>query len=73
MRLAWHFIIFHNEFNKFNNTEAQMLDSIYHMMFKFFVIMFDEKTSRFCPIDVVMVVISFHYPKICKSLVVYRF
>ena len=22
---------FCNEFNKFNNTEAQMLDSIYHM------------------------------------------
>ena len=23
--------LFHNEFNKFNNTVAQMLDSIYHM------------------------------------------
>ena len=23
--------LFHNEFNKFNNTRAQMLDSIYHM------------------------------------------
>ena len=23
--------IFRNEFNKFNNTVAQMLDSIYHM------------------------------------------
>ena len=22
---------FHNEFNKFNNTRARMLDSIYHM------------------------------------------
>ena len=25
---------FHNEFNKFNNTGAQMLDSIYHMTLK---------------------------------------
>ena len=24
------FLLFHNEFNKFNNTGAQMLDSIYH-------------------------------------------
>ena len=24
--------LFRNEFNKFNNTGAQMLDSIYHMM-----------------------------------------
>ena len=28
--LAEHFIAFH-ELNKFNNTRAQMLDSIYHM------------------------------------------
>ena len=27
--------LFHNEFNKFNNTGAQMLDSIYYMTFKF--------------------------------------
>ena len=25
------FIECHNEFNKFNNTRARMLDSIYHM------------------------------------------
>ena len=25
------FYLFGNEFNKFNNTRAQMLDSIYHM------------------------------------------
>ena len=25
------FIFFRNEFNKFNNTRARMLDSIYHM------------------------------------------
>ena len=27
--------LFRNEFNKFNNTRAQMLDSIYHMAFIF--------------------------------------
>ena len=32
-RLAKHFIVFH-EFNKFNNTGARMLDSIYHMTIK---------------------------------------
>ena len=26
--------LFHNKFNKFNNTEARMLNSIYHMTFK---------------------------------------
>ena len=28
--------LFHNKFNKFNNTGARMLDSIYHMSLKFF-------------------------------------
>ena len=31
LRLAEHFLPFRNKFNKFNNTGAQMLDSIYHM------------------------------------------
>ena len=31
VRLAKHFIYFCNNFNKLNNTGAQMLDSIYHM------------------------------------------
>ena len=26
--------LFRNEFNKFNNTESQMLDSIYHVTLK---------------------------------------
>ena len=34
MRLANHFIAFLNEFNKFNNTEARMLFSIYHIIQK---------------------------------------
>ena len=28
--------LFRNEFNKFNNTGARMLDSIYHMTIKLF-------------------------------------
>ena len=27
--------LFRNEFNKFNNTRARMLDSIYHMAFRY--------------------------------------
>ena len=34
MRLAKHFISSATSFNKFNNTGAQMLDSIYHLTFK---------------------------------------
>ena len=29
-------LLFHNKFNKFNNTGARMLDSIYHMSMKLF-------------------------------------
>ena len=32
--------LFRNEFNKFNNTRARMLDSIYHMTLRFFKISF---------------------------------
>ena len=32
--------LFHNEFNKFNNTRARMLYSIYHMTSRFFEISF---------------------------------
>ena len=31
LRKREHFIHFRNEFNKFNNTEARMIDSIHHM------------------------------------------
>ena len=33
-RLAEHLSLFLNEFNKFNNTGARMLDSSYHMTLK---------------------------------------
>ena len=32
--------LFRNEFNKFNNTAARMLDSIYHIILKFIKIAF---------------------------------
>ena len=42
--------LFCNEFNKFNNTGAQMLYSIYHTTLKLLENrIFDVKTSRFCP------------------------
>ena len=41
--------LFRNEFNKFNKTRAQMLDSIYHMTLESFRNrVFGVKTSRFC-------------------------
>ena len=45
--------LFRNEFNKFNNTRARMLDSIYHMTIS-------VKTLLFCHLrNVVMDVITF--------------
>ena len=42
-------LLFCNKFNKFNNTGARMLDSIYHMTLKFIESrMFGVKMSRFC-------------------------
>ena len=50
-----------NEFNKFNNTGARWLDSIYHMPLKLYF--FGVKTSRFCHIlyNVIMDVIALRY------------
>ena len=39
---------FRNEFNKFNNTRARMLDSIYHMTFKI------NLKSHFCHKNVII-------------------
>ena len=42
-------LLFRNEFNKFNNTGARMLDSIYHMTLKLTKNrIFGVKTSIFC-------------------------
>ena len=51
--------LFRNEFNKFNNTGARMLDSIYHMAFKIiFKPYFGLKTLGFCHMRDVKSVIS---------------
>ena len=50
---------FRNEFNKFNNTEATMLDSIHHVTLKLFLInIFVVKTLGFCRMHDVKSVIS---------------
>ena len=42
--------LFHSKFNKFNNTWAQMLDSIYHMTLELFCNhIFGVKTLRVLP------------------------
>ena len=54
--------LFHNEFNKFNNTGALMLDFIYHMTLKLIKNhFFGLKMSRSCNIlrNVIMDVIMF--------------
>ena len=59
MRACRAFYLFHNEFNKFNNTVTRMLDSIYHMTF--IIILksyFDVKTLGFCYMCDVKSVIS---------------
>ena len=41
--------LFRNEFDKFKNNGARMLDSIYHMTFTFFLFhIFCVKTLGFC-------------------------
>ena len=64
--------LFRNEFNKFNETGARMLDSIYHMTLKVDKIRFFDVPSF---MNVIMDAITQRY-EICKSRelrVVYRF
>ena len=52
--------LFRNEFNKFNNTRARMLDSIYRMTNTLKSHFWRKKTSYFCYVrNVVMDVITF--------------
>ena len=54
-------LLFRNEFNKFNNTGARILDSFYHMTIKLIKKhIFGVKTSRFCHLlrNVIMDVIT---------------
>ena len=51
--------LFRNKFNKFNNTGAGMLDSIYHMTLKLFLNnIFGVKKFGFCHVRNVKIVIS---------------
>ena len=61
-------LLFHNEFNKFNNAGAQMLNSIYHITLKLLKnSIFVVKISRFCHYvpNVVIDIITKPY-KICS-------
>ena len=56
--------LFRNEFNKFDNIRAQILDSIHHMTLKLHKNhIFGVKTSRICHVlrTVIMDVITQHY------------
>ena len=67
--------LFRNEFNKFNNTGARMLDSFYHMISKLPKNhIFDVRTSIFCHLkrNIIIDVITLRY-LICKPLVICRF
>ena len=50
--------LFRNEFNKFNNTGARMLDSIYHMTLKKLIHIFGVNTLEVCHMRDVKSVIS---------------
>ena len=55
-------LLFRNKFNKFNNTGARMLDSIYHMTLKLIKNrILGVETSRFCHLlcNIIMDVIKF--------------
>ena len=63
--------LFRNEFNKFNNTGARILDSIYHMTSKYFNRFFGVKTSKFCHKYATLLWALFHNVKSSReSLVV---
>ena len=56
--------LFRNEFNKFNNSGARMLDSVHHMALKLLKNrILGVKTSRFCHLlrNVIMDVITLRY------------
>ena len=48
MRLAEHLSLFRKEFNKFNNTGARMLDSVYHDIKIISNSYFSSKMLGFC-------------------------
>ena len=65
--------LFRNEFNKFNNTRARMLDSIYHMTNILKSHFWRKKRYNFVIMYATLLWTSLRFPKIDKPLVVYRF
>ena len=64
--------LFRNEFNKFNNTRARMLDAIYHMTLRLNLI-FAVKRYNIVIMYATLLWTSKRFPKIDKPLVVYIF
>ena len=66
MRLFKYFITLCYEFNKFNISGTQMLDSIYHMTLKLLTDGFFGENSRFCNLlrNVIMDVITLCYKSV---------
>ena len=65
--------LFRNEFNKFNNTRARMLDSIFHMTNTLKSHFWRKKRYNFVIMCGTLLWTSLRFPKIDKPLVVYRF
>ena len=59
-------LLFHNKFSKFNNTEAQMIESIYHMTLKLFCyhVFWCEKVNILPYARDIMSLISWRYPNL---------
>ena len=56
--------LFRNKFNKFNNTGAGMLDTIYHMTLKILInSIFVVKTSRFSLILLNVIIDVIRFPE----------
>ena len=52
--------LFRNEFNKFNNTRARMLDSIYHMI-----------KSHFCRKNVILLLFCYYVRNVVMDVITF--
>ena len=65
--------LFRNEFNKFNNTRARMLDSIYYMTNTLKSHFWRKKRYNIVSMYAMLFWTSLRFLKIDKPLVIYRF
>ena len=63
--------IFCNEFNKFNNTRARMLDYIYHKHYDFVNLISGVKRYDFVSVYATLQWTSKRFSKTCKLLLVF--